>query len=152
MNFIGCLTAAAIGLSATTALAQDFKSEKKARQGQMHLISLNLGILGKMAKGQIEYDPVQAQLAADSLVAISNIQQAPLWPAGSDNTGTDGTRALPIMWDKYDDVAADWATFGEKALVMQTAASNGAEALGPALGQVGGTCKSCHEAFRAPTN
>ena len=42
-----------------------------ARQGQFKIMALNIGVLGGMARGTVDYDAVQAQIAADNLAAIS---------------------------------------------------------------------------------
>lgn len=145
-------TLAALAVFATGAAAQDLPKEVKARQGQFQIMAINLGILGGIAKGEIEYDAATAQAAADSLVGISMVNPAPLWPAGTDEMAIEGTRAKAEIWDNLPDVVSKWQAFGEAAKVMQTAAGEGPEAIGPALGQVGGTCKACHDAYRAPAS
>ncbi|MFD1508735.1 c-type cytochrome [Lacimonas salitolerans] len=145
---IAGLTAAC--LLATPSFAQDFSAELKARQGQFRIMALNLGIIGSMAQGQREYDAEAAQSAADTLVAVSMIQQGPHWPEGSDDMSIDGTRAQPSIWEDMDDFSSKWADFGEAAQAMQASVANGQEALGPLMGEIGGTCKACHDNHRAP--
>lgn len=133
------------------AFAQDdFSGHLKARQGQFRILAINLGILGGMAKGETPYDAEMAQHAADSLVAVSQIYEPPLWPEGSDNMSLEGTRALPSIWDEREDFLAKWAGLGEAVSGMQQVAATGQEAIGPALGKVGGACKACHDKHRAP--
>ena len=147
------VTAAAMALvSGGTAYAQDYAAELKARQGQFRVLAINLGILGSMAKGETEYSAEAAQAAADSVLAVSMINQGPLWPAGSDEMGIDGTRAKTSIWENNADFLAKWTALGEAAKVLQAAAGTGQAAIGPALGGVGGTCQACHEAHRAPVN
>jgi cytochrome c556 len=149
----GLLALAAAGvLAATPLVAQDHSMALKARQGQFSIMAINLGMLGAMAKGEMPYDAEAAQTAADSLVAVSQISQSPLWPEGSDNFSVDGTRAQPTIWEENDDFVSKWLAFGEAAAAMQAGAAGGQEALGPLLGQVGGTCSACHKAHRAPEN
>lgn len=124
--------------------------EVKARQGMFQIMAINLGMLGGMAKGEIEYDAATAQAAADSLVGVSMINPAPLFPAGTDEMSIDGTRAKAEIWENLPDVVSKWQAFGEAATAMQAAAGEGAGAIGPALGAMGGTCKACHDAYRAP--
>jgi cytochrome c556 len=114
------LAATAVLLS-TPALAE-VPQAVKARQGQFNIMALNLGILGGMARGTVDYDAEAAQAAADSLVAVSNISQPALWPAGTDTMSIDGTRAMPAIWDNLDDVLAKWASFGEAATAMAAVA------------------------------
>lgn len=147
-TFAALATVAAFG--ATSVAAQDLPKEVKARQGQFQIMAINLGILGGMAKGAIDYDAATAQAAADSLVGISMVSQGALWTEGTDNMSIDGTRAQPNIWENIDDVVAKWNAFGEAAKGMQAAAGEGKDAIGPALGAIGGTCKACHDAYRAP--
>ena len=143
-------TLGAIAALATPAFAQDIEQAVKARQGQFQIMAINLGILGGMARGQRAYDAEEAQAAADSLVAISGVNPAPLWPEGSDSMSIDGTRAEPAIWDNLPDVVSKWNDFGAAAVELQAVAANGQGAIGPALGPVGGTCKACHDDYRTP--
>ncbi|MDX2482763.1 MAG: cytochrome c [Pseudodonghicola sp.] len=142
--------AAAAAMIGSIAVAQDFSANLKARQGQFRIMALNVGILGGMAQGKIAYDAEAAQRAADTLVAVSHIDPTPLWVEGSDNMSIDGTRAMPSIWDDHDDFLTKWGGFGEAAAGMQLVAATGQEALGPALGKLGGACKACHDVHRAP--
>ncbi|MBS0123007.1 c-type cytochrome [Thetidibacter halocola] len=135
---------------ATSAVAQELPAEVKARQGQFRIMAINLGILGSMAKGETEYSAEAAQAAADSLVGVSMVNQAPLWPAGTDAMSIDGTRALPAIWENLPDVLDKWSAFGTAAAELQTVAATGQEALGPMLGKLGGACKACHDTYREP--
>lgn len=144
------LAFAALGCGTAVYAQDDFSGQLKARQGQFRIMALNLGIIGDMAQGKTEYNAEAAQAAADTLVAVSMIQQAPMWPAGSDDMSIEGTRAQGTIWDQNDDFLSKWADFGTGAKAVQAAASGGVEALGPAMGQIGGTCKACHDTHRAP--
>ena len=62
----------------------------------------------------------------------------------------EGTRALPAIWENQADLGAKWSALGEAAKGLQAAAGTDAAAIGAALGAVGGTCKACHDAYRAP--
>lgn len=142
-------TVAVLATLATTAMAE-VPQAVKARQGQFNIMALNLGILGGMAKGQVEYNAEAAQAAADSLVAVSMIHQTALWPEGTDADSIEGTRALPAIWANIDDVVAKWGAFGEAAKAMQAAAGQGQDQIGPNMGAIGGACKGCHDTYRAP--
>ncbi|MEL6617480.1 MAG: cytochrome c [Pseudomonadota bacterium] len=143
------LTALAVSASGA-AIAQDLEGAINARKGQFRIMAYNLGVLGGMAKGEIDYDQATAQAAADNLVAVSSLNQMVHWPAGTDNVARQDTRALPKIWDNLDDVVAKWNAFGTAATGMQAAAGDGAQAIGGAIGAVGGTCKACHDAYRGP--
>ena len=147
------LAAAAVGLTATIASAQDGPSaEQKARQGMMRIVALNMGVLGGMAKGEIPFDAAQAGTAADTLAAVAMIDQGLLWPEGSGNDMAKTTGALPAIWMKPAEFAAAWAAFGESTKGLQAAAAEGRAALAPAMGKAGGSCKGCHDDFREAQN
>ncbi len=152
MKPLSFVTAAAIALAAPMAMAQDGPSaQEKARQGMMRIMALNMGVLGGMAKGEIAYDADRAQKAADTLVAVSMIDQSNLWPEGTDKDSSKFTGALPAIWQKPDEFAKAWMALGEAARGLQAAAGSGRAALGPAMGGAGKACKGCHETFRAKT-
>ncbi|SHH21612.1 c-type cytochrome [Marivita hallyeonensis] len=153
MKHLKTAIALAAMVSGTAVYAQDdFSAQLKARQGQFRIMAINLGILGSMAKGETEYSAEAAQAAADTLVAVSMIQQGPMWPEGSNDMAIDGTRAQTTIWEQNDDFLSKWSDFGTAAQAVQASAGNGQEALGPLLGQIGGTCKACHDTHRAPAN
>jgi cytochrome c556 len=142
--------AAALALAPAATLAQDFDNQIAARQGQFKLMALNLGMLGGMARGNIDYDAATAELAARNLVAISQLDQSFHWPEGSDNMMLETTRAQPTIWDDMEDFGSKWAAFGTEAEDLAAVAGDGLEALRPAVGELGGTCQACHEAHRGP--
>ncbi|MEY8840765.1 cytochrome c, partial [Cribrihabitans sp. XS_ASV171] len=126
------IAGAIMGLG-TVALAQDVGKQVKARQGQMQIVAMNLGVLGGIAKGEIAYDAETAQRAADSLVGISMIDQGPLWVEGSDTMSIDGTRALPAIWDNNAEFMEHWKAYVAAAAAMSEAAGQGQEAIGAAM-------------------
>lgn len=148
LALVAALTAAATG----SVQAQDYGKQLKARQGQFQIMAMNLGILGGMAKGETEYSAEAAGQAAASIVGVSMIHQPTLWPEGSDEMSIDGTRAKTTIWDNNADFLDKWMALGTAAKALQVAAGEGQAAIGPALGQIGGTCQACHEAHRAPAN
>jgi cytochrome c556 len=61
------------------------------------------------------------------------------------------TRALPEVWTKAADFSAAQKLFAEKVGPLSAAVkAKDADAVGAAFKEVGGTCKNCHETFRAP--
>ena len=144
------ILAIAAAVAGTTASAQNFENAVKARQGMFQILAINLGILGGMARGNTEYDAETAAAAAQSIVGVSMIVPSPLFPAGSSEMDIDGTRAKAEIWDNIDDVVGKWEALGTAAQTLPAAAAEGPAAIGAALGGVGGTCKACHDAYRAP--
>lgn len=148
----------ALGLCATTLAAgavyaqQNFDQVIKARKGQFEIMAHSMGILGGMARGNTPYDAAAAKAAADNIVSVTRLDQSSFWPAGSHNGTTKGTRAQPNIFENTADFTAKWQELGKRAAALQSAASNGLEALRPAIGAVGGACQDCHEKYRAPAN
>jgi cytochrome c556 len=97
------------------AIAQDLPFPVQARQGQMKMMGLNLGVLVGMARGEAEYDADRAQAAANNLVALSAIDQSFHWPEGTDNMSLVGTRALPEIWENLPDFQEKYMAFGAAA-------------------------------------
>lgn len=145
-------TAAAVAMPMSLGAQEAFENQIKARKGLMDVMALNLGVLGGMARGIVEYDAATAQAAADNLVAVSSVNHLFFWPEGSDNMSVDNTRALPAIWENLDGVVASWTEFGAKSEALAAVAGDGQAALGPAVGGVGGVCQACHEDFREPNN
>lgn len=147
------LAGATLGLAtAGPAVAQEepFAVERQARQGQFKLLGFNIGPLAGMAQGRVAYDPAIARAAADNIAAIASMDQARLWPLGSDNETITGTRALPAIWADPEGFADRLAGLRDAAAAMQLAAGTDLNALRGAVRQLGGACSACHEDFREP--
>ena len=62
----------------------------------------------------------------------------------------DNSRALAKIWDEPEAFAKELATFEERAGALQVAvASQDKAQIGQAVKAMGGSCKSCHDNFRA---
>ena len=145
------LTAAAIACACAGAvLAQDapFAQQIKARQGLMEYRALQLGVLGGMAKGEVDYNAEAAQKAADNLLAMSTVDESMLWPSGSDNAANPASGALAKIWEDGSDVGDRHKALVDAATAMQAAAGKDLDSLKLAMGPVGEACGGCHKAFR----
>lgn len=148
----GVLTA---GVLATSAIGDGHADKAvlaavKARQAQMTLYSFNLGLLGGMAKGNIDYDADAASAAARNLAALSQLDQSRLWPQGSDNAalGVETTEALPAIWEAGSTAGEKGMALATAAIAMEQAAGGGLESLQGAMNAVGKSCGGCHETYR----
>lgn len=149
---IASLTIAVLA-TGVVAFAADGPHDKaiKARQAMFQTYNFNIGILSDMAKDKRPYDADIAAEAASNLSAAVNLGQSQMWPQGSDNA-TDGnatTRALPAIWETYPDITEKSKALSTAVAALVPVAGNGLDALQGALGDVGGSCKSCHDDFRA---
>jgi cytochrome c556 len=147
---------AALVAGATAAISGESEERAvNARQSLMHLYAFNLGQLGAMVKGEMEYNADLAKVSADNLVKASTMNGMAMWPKGS---SMDAEGMAGKTWAKAD-IWADGSDIGEKAKALREAAAqmadvagNGLDAVKGAMGGVGGACKGCHEKFRAPKN
>ncbi|WP_121065049.1 c-type cytochrome [Chachezhania antarctica] len=141
---------AAMSLTAAPVIANE--AAMAARHGEMRLLAHSLGVLGGMAKGQIEYDKLRAEVAADTLVAVTSIDQSMLWPEGTETGTMEGSSAKPEIWGDKADFTAKWEDLHKAAQTMKTAAGEGQQAIGAAMGDVGGACSACHKVYRVSKN
>ena len=132
------LAAAGLAIAVTAVLAGShagqFDRAVTTRQSHMRLNLHNIGILSAMAKGDMDYDAEVAVGAAANLVALSRLSKAGYWPAGSDSEATEGTAALPVIWDNLDDLDAKFAGLADAASAMESAAAIGLAELQGAIG------------------
>ncbi|MDE2006253.1 MAG: cytochrome c, partial [Rhodospirillales bacterium] len=71
-----------------------------------------------------------------------------LFPAGSDKG--DNTKALPAIWSRFPEFQKDAANASAAAMKLAALAKAGDQAGFAAQVKVlGGTCLTCHKAFRA---
>jgi len=114
----------------------------------MQVYSFNLGMLSAMAKGEQDYDAELAVIAAENLSAAASMNTGPMWPQGSSNEDHE-TRALPEIWSTYPKVAEKGKALTEASAALASVAGDGLDALKGGIGDVGKSCKGCHDDFRA---
>ena len=120
----------------------------EAREGYMKMLSINMGTLAGMAKGEIAYDAAAATAAGDNIEALSKYTLPALFIAGTSPADGAKTEALPAVWENSADFATKFAGLQEAAAGAGAAAGGGQEALGPVLKKLGGACKACHDTYR----
>ena len=138
-----CLGAACL----TPALANEKEDAVAARQAFYKQLGGEMGPLVKILKG--DYDAAAAQQHADNLAEITKTDVTTFFIEGTSNQDMPGkTEASPKIWE-------DMAGFKDKFAALQTAvatlkaeAGKGKGELAAAFKGVGGSCKSCHDAFR----
>lgn len=141
------ITAGLLGL-ATTALAQP-KPEAyvKERQSALSLMGWYFGPLGAVAKGEKPFNKDEAVRATTFLVQLAKMPWEG-FAAGTDKVGN--TKARPEIWAKQDDFKkkAD-AMQAEVAKLAQYASAGDEANFKKQVGAVGGSCKACHDDYRA---
>lgn len=125
----------------------------KARKAHMQLYAFNLGTLGAMAKGEVEYDADAASAAAGNLASLAALSQRAYWvPGTSSDDLPDESRALPAIWEEGSKAGEIGASFAEAAAALAAVAGDGKDAMAAAMGAVGKGCGDCHEGYRKPNN
>lgn len=161
MKFKATLMAGMIlaGITGTAAISDGHADKAvldavKARQATMKLYSFNLGLLGGMAKGDIEYDAEAAGKAASNLAALTKLDQSRYWPQGSDveTLGKETTDAMAKLWSADSKAGQIGGQLAEAAAAMETAAGGGLDSLRGAIGPLGKACGACHDDYRQSKN
>jgi cytochrome c556 len=154
---VAFLGTAALVLAAGIALAQEEERPSpeemahQAREHQMNLHAFNLGKIGPMAQGEVEYDAAVAQDAAESINLLAQLLDSELyWIPGSSTEEIDDSRALPAIWEQPEEFAAEIVAFQEAAANLEATAGTDLASLQAAIGPVGEACGSCHENYREP--
>lgn len=150
---VSLLIAAAIAVASMAVFAADGPHDKaiKARQAMFQTMSFNIGILAGMAKEKVPYDAEVASEAAGNIDAAANLGQSQMWPPGSDSEteGNATNRALPAIWENFPDVGEKGQALTTASAAMVAAAGDGLGSLQGAMGDLGGSCKGCHDDYRA---
>lgn len=139
------LTVTAIALPASAQFAKP-EDAIKYRQSALFVMQQNFSRVAAMAAGKAPFD---AKVAADSAAVAEFTGKLP-WAAFGEGTDKGReNRAKPEIW-------ADKAKFNDYADKMQVemakfsaAAKTGSlDNIKATMAGVGGTCKTCHDAFR----
>ncbi|PRY22976.1 cytochrome c556 [Aliiruegeria haliotis] len=141
----------AIALSLPSlAIADALTDAVKTRQEHMKTYGKNIGMLAKMAKGELDYDADAAQAAADTIVEYSTKDQSGYWLPGTSSEDMPGVSyALPALWTdgaKAGEIAKE---FVANAAALQAVAGAGQGEMAKALGAAGKNCNDCHKSFQA---
>ena len=146
MKHITLIAAAVAATLGSMAFADGHEANPavKARQAHMQLYAHNIGILGGMAQGKIDYDAELAQIAADNLAAVAAMNETTYWIEGT----AEGTKALPAIWDNMDDFMVEQDGLTVASAAMAEVAGTDLASLQGAMGDLGGTCSACHREYR----
>lgn len=124
------------------------KEQVEFRQGQFKKMGKAFKTISDELKSS-NPDVTVIQAAAASVPEITADMDT-WFPAGSGPGSGVKTDALPVIWENPDDFAEKIANLGAAADGL-AAAAEGVDiaAIGTAFGTTGGTCKSCHDTYRA---
>lgn len=147
---IAAASAALSTLVPAIAIAADPEEVAAARIGYFKLVNLEMGGLSAMAQGKTPYDADRASAHAADLKALAEYLHDDLLVEQTSNADLPGkTRALPAIWSDMEGYQAKGLAFYEAVIALNEVAGQGQGAFAPAFGKVGGTCKACHDDYRA---
>ena len=149
MRKINALVLAALATTfVVPASAQFAKAEDavKYRQSAFFVMQQNFGRVAGMAAGKIAFD---AKVAAESAAVAEYMSKLPFAAFGP-GTNKGDTKAKAAIWTnkaKFDDDASKM----QAEMVKLSAAANtgNLDAIKVAVNATGGTCKACHDDFKA---
>lgn len=147
---LSLLAAALTASLAGTAVAQVKPEDAiKYRQGGYAFMAWNMGRIKANVEGTYNKDEVIK--AANAIQAIANSGMGALYAPGTDKgTGFHETKVKPELFTdgaKVGKVAGDFTAAAND--LAKVAATGDAAAVKTAFGKLGGTCKACHDDFRA---
>lgn len=135
-------------IAAPAAHAQDARAAQqvKLRQSAYTVLGAQMGLMGAMASGRAPYDAAAFRTAAERAAFIANYVPE-LFPAGS---VTPNSKAKAELWQQQADFQKLMKDMQAKTAALATAArSNDLETIKPAFGATGGSCKACHDKYKA---
>lgn len=144
---VATLLVPAVALLAQASEPANVKEFQKARHDHYH----KLGDAFKVVRDESRNDkPDVAKVkTAAKVVNDAAADQEKWFPAGS-GPEAGKTQALPQIWSKPAEFKAAMKQFSDAAPKLTAAANAGdAAAIKTAFGDVGKTCKNCHDNFRA---
>ena len=142
------IAAALLVASGTFAVHAQVKPEDsvKQRRSAMAIIGFNFSNLGAMAQEKKPYNKDDAARSADLIAALAD------YPKGHFVEGTEkvgDTKAKPEVWQKKADFDSKMDKMITEVKKLPPAARADLASLKKAVGDVGGTCKACHDDYRA---
>jgi cytochrome c556 len=141
----------ATALTAGTVVAQVKPEDAiKFRQSGYAFMAWNMGRIKMNVEGG-QYNKDEVIKAANAIQAIANSGMGALYVPGSDKgTGWEATRAKAGIFIDKENVGKLAMAFNKEANEMAKVAATGdAAAVGAQLGKLGGTCKGCHDDYKA---
>lgn len=140
----------AVALLACTVGAAHAASPDRAihyRQNVFGLVGWNFGALGEMVRDKRAWDAAEFTRRAERVAQLSKMTDEG-FPPGSDQGAT--TDAKAEIWTQRADFDAKMNDFIREAEALATAARAGdVDATKAQFAKTGGTCKACHDEYKA---
>ncbi len=137
------------GLAVSLPAAAQFQKPEDAikyRQSAMFVMANHFGRVGAMVNGRAPYD---AAAAAANVEVVATMSRLPFVGFVEGTSSTEKGKTNAKAWsDKAGFDAAAKKMQDEVAKLVAASKSNSLDALKPAFGEVGKTCKGCHDEYR----
>ncbi|SIT07089.1 c-type cytochrome [Neptunomonas antarctica] len=141
---VGMATAVLMG-STLAAAATDAEKAIEYRQGVFNTIKWNFGPMAGMVKGKIDFDAAEFARRADAVAALATMPGEGF----IEGSGVGDTGAKPAIWENKEKFDEGMDALAKNAAALAVAAKSGdMDIIKPAFGQLGKTCKGCHDDFR----
>ncbi|UCV20233.1 c-type cytochrome [Ferribacterium limneticum] len=139
-----------VTLAGTAAAQVKVEDAIKFRQSGYGFMAWNMGRIKMNVEGG-QFNKEEVIKAANAIQAIANSGMGALYVPGSDKgTGWEATRAKPGIFTDKENVGKLAMAFNKEANEMAKVAATGdAAAVGAQLGKLGGSCKGCHDDYKA---
>lgn len=130
-------------ISISQSAFSDASAEIKYRQGVMGVVGGHMKSMGTILKGQVHMEDLQFH--AKAMARIADIVPT-VFPEGS---GKGKTEALPAIWEDKTGFKTALDKFIVATQEMAKASESGEmSVIGPAIQNLGGSCKGCHDNFK----
>ncbi|MEL0166526.1 MAG: cytochrome c [Pseudomonadaceae bacterium] len=150
-SVITTLLGGALLATSLSAAAMDPEKQIETRQAGFTYMAWNMGkIKAQVIDGSVEYNQQQVEAAANTIAAIANSGIGALFGPGTEqDIGNVHTRVDPALFANMQDVAQLAGNMGTAANTLAAKAATGDQAeIRMAFGEVGKTCKACHDKYR----
>lgn len=120
----------------------------KYRQSALTVMARHFGIVGGMVAGRVPFNAAAAQENIDIAVTVSKLPWVGFGPSGEGATIKNTAKA--DIWKEQAKFKEHSDKMQAELVKVQTAAKTGSlDAIKAAFGGAGGSCKTCHDAFRS---
>lgn len=140
----------AIALAGSAAAQVKPEDAIKFRQSGYGFMAWNMQRIKMNVEGG-NFNKEEVIKAANAIQAVANSGMGALYLPGTDKgTGWEPTRAKANIWTDKEKLGKAATEFNKEANEMAKVAATGdVAAVGTQLGKLGGTCKGCHDDFKA---
>ncbi|WP_018869568.1 cytochrome c [Thioalkalivibrio sp. ALgr3] len=147
--FLRSLPVALLGAMMMTGTAQAVDPEDaiEYRQGVFKAFSWNFGPMAGMAQGEIPFNEEMFLERADQLARLADMP----WQGFTEGSDLGETDAMMEVWEDQETWEQKIADFEEEVSRMTALIDEGADEmqLRRQAGEIGQSCKACHDSFRA---